>query len=131
MLTDPIADMFTRIRNALAQRHATVRMPYSKIKFSICQILKKNGFVESFAVEKEDNTKQFIVIKLKYTKDNRPIISNLQRISKPSKREYYRKADIPKPGSFGVVFMSTSKGVVCGKTARSLNVGGEVLGMVW
>ncbi len=131
MLTDPIGDMFTRIRNALAQRHAEVRIPYSKLKYSICEILFKNGFVESFKIDKDENSKQIILIKLKYKKDTSPILKNLRRISKPSKRVYIAKDEIQKPKGFGVLFLSTSKGVVCGKTARNLNVGGEVLGEVW
>ncbi|RAP26453.1 30S ribosomal protein S8 [Candidatus Marinamargulisbacteria bacterium SCGC AG-333-B06] len=132
MVSDIIADMFTRIRNSLKERHEYVEVPYSTLKFRISQILKEYGFITSFEVFGESLTKKIIKINLKYKKNGTPIISKLDRVSKPSKRIYVTKSEIPKVmNGFGLSLVSTSKGILSGKEARLKNVGGELIGVIW
>ena len=132
MYNDVIADMFTRIRNALKETHEHVLIPFSTLKFRIAQILKENGFITSFEVYGDSLSKKTIKILLKYKKNGLPIISKLERVSKPSKRIYISKCNIPKVmNGYGVSFVSTSKGLISGKEARMKNVGGELIGIVW
>ena len=132
MITDSIADMFTRIRNSLKEKHEEVSIPYSKIKYSICQIMNDYGFIKSFQVEDKTLAKKFIIIQNKYRQNGEPVISKLERCSKSSKRSYVKKQNIPKVlNGFGLSVLSTSKGVMCGKNARLKNVGGELLGIIW
>ena len=132
MYNDVIADMFTRIRNALKESHDSVEIPYSTLKFRIAQILKENGFITSFEVFGDSLAKKTIKIFLKYKKNGLPIISKLERVSKPSKRIYIKKSNIPKVlNGYGISFISTSKGLISGKEARVKNVGGELVGIVW
>ena len=132
MYNDVIADMFTRIRNALKESHDSVEIPYSTLKFRIAQILKENGFITSFEVFGDSLAKKTIKIILKYKKNGLPIISKLERVSKPSKRIYIKKSNIPKVlNGYGISFISTSKGLISGKEARVKNVGGELVGIVW
>ena len=132
MYNDVIADMFTRIRNALKENHDAVEIPYSTLKFRISQILKENGFITSFEVFGDTLAKKTIKIILKYKKNGIPIISKLERVSKPSKRIYIKKCNIPKVlNGYGISFISTSKGLISGKEARVKNVGGELVGIVW
>ena len=132
MYNDVIADMFTRIRNSLKESHDTVLIPYSTVKFRIAQILKDSGFITSFDVYGNTLSKKTIKIILKYKKNGQPIISKLQRVSKPSKRIYINKSNIPKVmNGFGISFVSTSKGLISGKEARLKNVGGELIGVAW
>ena len=131
-MTDPIADMLTRIRNANTAKHDTVDVPASKMKISIAEILLKEGYIKSFELVDNGNFKD-IRITLKYGKDkNEKIISGLQRISKPGLRVYASKDELPRVlGGLGVAIISTNKGVVTDKEARKLGVGGEVLCFVW
>ena len=132
MYNDVIADMFTRVRNALKESHDSVEIPYSTLKFRIAQILKENGFITSFEVFGDSLAKKTIKIILKYKKNGLPIISKLERVSKPSKRIYIKKSNIPKVlNGYGISFISTSKGLISGKEARVKNVGGELVGIVW
>ena len=131
-MTDPIADMLTRIRNANTVKHETVDVPASNIKKEIVRILLEEGFVRGYDVI-EDEKQGIIRIQLKYgASKNEKIISGLQRISKPGLRVYANKEELPKVlGGLGVAIISTNKGVITDKEARKLGVGGEVLCFVW
>jgi small subunit ribosomal protein S8 len=130
-VNDPIADMLTRIRNACMARHATVSVPSSKMKLSIARILKSEGFVRDFEVQKGEPF-DTIVLHLKYTQDRRPVITGLKRVSKPGLRVYTGRADIPRVrGGLGLSILSTPKGVMAGHEAWQQHVGGEVLCYVW
>ena len=134
--TDPIADMLTRIRNAVLAGHAQVAMPSSKIKSEIAKILKDEGFLEGFEVVDGERVSQRVLrLKIKYIGDRRErqaVISGLERVSRPGRRIYTRKTEIPwvLSGS-GVAILSTPKGVMTGSRARQLGVGGEILCKVW
>ncbi len=131
-MSDPIADMLTRIRNANTAKHDTVDVPSSKMKLAIADILVKEGYIKSYEVT-ENGAVKTIVITLKYGKDkNEKVITGLKRISKPGLRVYASKNDLPKVlGGLGTAIISTNKGVITDKEARSLNVGGEVLAFIW
>ena len=131
-MSDPIADMLTRIRNANTAKHDTVDVPASKMKVAIAEILLKEGFIKSYEVEEVGNFKT-IHITLKYGKNkNEKVISGLKRISKPGLRVYANTEDLPKVlGGLGIAIISTNKGVLTDKEARKLNVGGEVLAFIW
>ena len=131
-MSDPIADMLTRIRNANTAKHDTVDVPASKIKVAIAEILDKEGYIEGFEVVEEGNFKN-IRITLKYGKDrNEKVITGLKKISKPGLRVYAGKDNLPKVlGGLGVAIISTNKGVITDKEARKEQVGGEVLAFVW
>ena len=131
-MSDPIADMLTRIRNANTAKHDTVDVPYSKMKLAIADILVKEGFIKKYDVVEDGNFKT-IRITVKYGKDkNEKIISGIKRISKPGLRIYANKEDMPKVlGGLGVAIISTNQGVITDKEARKLGVGGEVLAFVW
>ena len=131
-MTDPIADMLTRIRNANTAKHDTVDVPSSKMKLSIAKILLDEGYIKAYELVDNGNFKT-IRITLKYGKDkNEKIISGLKRISKPGLRVYASKDELPKVlGGLGIAIISTNQGVVTDKEARKLNVGGEVLAFVW
>jgi small subunit ribosomal protein S8 len=133
-VSDPIADMLTRIRNGLMVEHASVSMPSSKMKVAIAKILKDEGFVTDYRVTGEHPQPQ-LIIKLKYTgerKERRPVITELKRISRPGCRVYTPVSEIPWVRSgMGIAILSTSKGVVTGQQARRLGVGGEMLCHVW
>ncbi len=131
-ISDPIADMLTRIRNANTAKHDTVDVPASKMKISIAEILYNEGYIEKYEIIEDGNFKT-IRITLKYGKDkNEKIITGLKRISKPGLRVYAGKEDIPRVlGGLGIAILSTNQGVVTDKEARKLAVGGEVLAYVW
>ncbi len=130
-ITDTIADLLTRIRNASSAKHATVDVPASNMKKSITQILVDEGYVKDYQFI-EDGKQGIIRITLKYDENNSPIISGLRRVSKPGLRIYSSCEEMPKVmKGLGVAIISTSKGVVTDKKARELNVGGEVLAFVW
>ena len=131
-MTDPIADMLTRIRNANTAKHDTVDVPASKIKLAIAEILLNEGFIKSYEVI-EDGIFKTIKITLKYGKDKtEKIITGLKRISKPGLRVYAGKDELPRVrGGLGMAIISTNKGIVTDKEARKLQVGGEVLAFVW
>ena len=129
-ITDPIADMLTRIRNANAQRHETVDVPASKMKKAIAEILLDEGYIKSFE-EIEDNSQGIIRITLKYV-NKQKVISGLRRISKPGLRVYANKEELPKVlGGLGIALISTSKGIMTDKKARQEGIGGEVLAYIW
>lgn len=131
VVTDPIADLLTRIRNALTARHETVTVPASKMKKAIADILVEEGYVKSAEIV-DDNGHPVIRIALKYGAKYEKVITNLKRISKPGLRVYCGSADLPKVlGGLGIAIISTSKGIMTDKKARNLNVGGEVLAYVW
>lgn len=131
IVTDPIADMLTRIRNAQIARKVLVDVPASNMKKSIAQILLDEGYIKGFTVL-DEGTQGLIRIQLKYGPDKSRVISGLKRISRPGLRVYARKDQIPKVlGGFGVAIMSTSRGVMTNKVAKTENVGGEVLCYIW
>ena len=131
-MSDPIADMLTRIRNANTAKHDTVEIPASKMKVAIAEILLKEGLIKAFDI-KEEGAYNNIVITLKYGQDkSEKIITGLKRISKPGLRVYANSEELPKVlGGLGVAIISTNKGVLTDKEARKLGVGGEVLCYVW
>ena len=130
VMTDPIADMLTRIRNANRQHHETVMVPASKLKVYIAEILKNEGFIKGYKVEGEGPIKN-IVITLKY-RGNERVITDLKRISKPGLRVYAKVNEIPKVlNGLGIVILSTSQGLMTDKEARAKQVGGEVLAYIW
>jgi len=132
MLTDPLADMLTRIRNANKARFDTVDIPYSRLKASVAKLLKQEGYIKEYKAVTNDANKKSLRVTLRYGERNRPIIEGLKRVSKPSLRIYVGKENIPSVMSgLGLVILSTSKGVVTEQEARNLNVGGEVLCYVW
>ena len=130
-ITDTIADLLTRIRNASTAKHATVDVPASNIKKAITQILVDEGYLKSFQVI-DDGKQGIIRITLKYDENNASVITGLRRVSKPGLRIYSSCEDMPKVmKGLGVAIVSTSKGIVTDKKARELNVGGEVLAFIW
>lgn len=130
-ISDPIADMLTRLRNGALARHAYVAMPSSKMKEAIAAILKSEGFVQDFEVY-TDGVKKTLRVQLKYTQERRPVMTGLRRISRPGRRVYSSREEIPLVLSgMGIAIMSTPKGVMTGKDARRQGVGGEVLAYVW
>ena len=130
-ISDTIADLLTRIRNASTAKHATVDIPTSNVKKSITQILADEGYIKSFQVV-DDGKQGIIRVTLKYTDGKTPVISGLRRVSKPGLRIYSSCEDMPKVRKgLGIAIVSTSKGIMTDKKARELNVGGEVLAYVW
>jgi len=135
-INDPIADMLTRVRNAVMAGHALVAMPSSKLKLEIAKIMKDEGYLEGFElVEEEQSIQKVLRLKIKYVGERharRPVISGIERVSKPGRRIYTKKQDIPWVLSgIGVAILSTPKGVMTGARARQLGVGGEILCKVW
>ena len=129
-MTDPIADMLTRIRNANQMRKETVVIPTSKVKSAILEVLKNEGFIANYTVSAD--VKSETTITLKYTENNQRVIKGLKRISKPSLHVYAKSEDLPKVlNGLGVAIISTSQGIMTDKEARKLNIGGEVLAFVW
>ena len=130
-ITDTIADLLTRIRNASSAKHETVEVPASNMKKAICQILVDEGYVKSFTVS-EDGKQGMIKIVLKYTENKMPAIKGLRRVSKPGLRIYSKAEELPRVmKGLGIAIMSTSKGVMTDKQARKEHVGGEVLAYIW
>ncbi|NLV76479.1 MAG: 30S ribosomal protein S8 [Tissierellia bacterium] len=131
MMTDPIADMLTRVRNANNAKHDTVDIPASNIKRDIAQILLDEGFIKGFDVI-DDGKQGIIRIELKYGNNNQKVISGLKRISKPGLRVYVKSNEIPRVlGGLGIAILSTSKGIMTDKEARREGIGGEVVCYVW
>lgn len=129
--SDPIADMLTRVRNALAARHPKVDVPASKLKMDIARILKDEGYVLNYKLT-EEGVRKLIRIYLKYTPANLPVISRIERVSRPGCRVYVGSKEIPKVlGGMGVNILTTPRGVMTGATARKQGVGGELLCQVW
>ena len=131
VMTDPIADFLTRIRNANMVRHESFESPSSKIKENIAAILKEEGYIKDYEII-EDDKQNVICVFMKYTSDNQRVITNLKRISKPGLRVYAKSDQIPKVlNGLGTALVSTSEGVITDKAARAKNIGGEVLAYVW
>ncbi len=131
MVSDPIADMLTRIRNGQTARMARVDIPKSKIKVAIAEILKAEGFIEDFRVI-SDKKQGLIEVKLRYDDSRTPVIQGIQRVSTPGLRQYLPSKEIPKiRNGLGVLIMTTSRGVMTDRAAREANVGGEALCAVW
>jgi len=129
--TDPIADMLTRIRNAVRARHAKVEMPSSRMKMEIAKILKEEGYISSYKVS-EESRKKTLRVNLKYTPEHEPAITNLVRISKPGRRVYASYREIPAVlGGLGHSVLSTPRGLMTDRRARKLRVGGQILFQVW
>ena len=130
-MTDPIADMLTRIRNANTVGHQSVQMPSSKLKVQLARLLKEEGYISDYA-EKTEGKFKVLEITLKYDAKNKPIITKLERISKPGLRNYSKAKDLPKVlGGMGIAVVSTSKGLLTDRKARKENIGGEVLCYVY
>ena len=130
-ITDTIADLLTRIRNANSAKHSTVQIPASNMKKAICQILLDEGYIKSFSVE-EDGKQGVITVTLKYLEGKTPVIQGLRRVSKPGLRIYSNVEDMPKVmKGLGIAIISTSKGIMTDREARKQNVGGEVLAFIW
>ena len=131
MLTDPVADMLTRIRNANKALQDTVKMPTSRKKVEIARLLKEEGYIRDYRVEKGESFDN-LVIDLKYGRNRERVISGLKRVSKPGRRIYARKDRLPRVlGGMGVAILSTSSGVMTGRSAEEQGVGGEVICFVW
>ena len=130
-MTDPIADMLTRVRNAINRRHASVDIPHSKMKESIARILQDEGFIQRYELV-PDGRFQVIRVHLKYAEGRRPVLTHLKRLSTPGRRLYAGSAQIPRAlGGMGIVIVSTPRGVLTGTRARRENVGGELICEVW
>ncbi|TET40801.1 MAG: 30S ribosomal protein S8 [Dehalococcoidia bacterium] len=131
MVTDPIADLLTRIRNAILARHDFVLVPASRMKLSIAKILKEEGFISDYEVLK-GKPQRAIKIYLKYTEKKEPVLTGLKRVSKPGLRIYVQRAEIPRVyGGLGIAIVSTSRGVMTGHQAWRQKVGGELLCYIW
>ncbi len=131
MITDPIADMLTRIRNANQMRYKEVEVPASKLKIEIAKILKEEGFIVDYKVKKQD-VQDIIVLTLKYGEKKERVITGLKKISKPGLRVYAKADEVPRVlNGLGIAIISTSKGVMTDKHARENNLGGEVLAYIW
>jgi small subunit ribosomal protein S8 len=130
-VTDPIADMLTRIRNASAARHKELSLPSSRVKREIARILAEEGFIDTFDTQ-PDGVQDKLVLRLKYVEGRTPVVTGLKRISKPGLRVYARKTEIPRVlGGLGLAILSTSHGIMTGNDARKQSLGGEVLCYVW
>jgi small subunit ribosomal protein S8 len=131
MLSDPISDYLTRIRNAIAVQHEDVAIPASRLKKDMSRILKEQGYISDFSVE-PTAVGELIRIRLKYTEERQPVISGLQRVSRPGRRRYVGSAEVPRVlGGMGTAIVSTSRGVMSGHEASQEGVGGEVVAYVW
>ncbi len=133
-MTDPVADFLTRLRNAAKAQHQDVLIPSSKLKRELARILKEQGYIEGYSVEPPtpERPGEAITVTLKYTDDRKPVISGMQRVSRPGQRTYVDHTHIPRvQGGMGTTIISTSKGVMTGHEARQQGVGGEVVAKVW
>lgn len=133
-MSDPIADMLTRVRNAIMREHSTVSIPYSKTKNAIAQVLKDEGYITDFSIVSQE-PRDVLIVELKYRgnrRERRSVITGLERVSKPGRRTYVGKKDIPWVLSgMGISIVTTSRGIMTGQQARRLGVGGEVICRVW
>ena len=131
-MTDPIADMLTRIRNACGSKHRRVDMPASKVKVEIARILKENNFIRDYRMLEDDKGKPTLRVVLKYAHGGQPVIRDLQRVSTPGLRKYVGVSEIPRVrNGLGMAILSTSQGVMSDQQARKSNTGGELLAVVW
>jgi small subunit ribosomal protein S8 len=132
MMTDPVADMLTRIRNAIAARHETVQMPVSRAKREVARLLREEGYIRDFSVQGEGRPQGVLDIALKYDITNASVIRGIQRISRPGKRHYVSCREMPRVlDGAGIAIVSTSRGVLTDRQCRAANVGGEVMCFVW
>ena len=131
-MTDPIADMLTRIRNACGAKHRRVDMPVSKLKIEIAKILKENNFIQDYKTLDVDNGKQTLRVVLKYAQGGQPVIRELRRVSTPGLRKYVGVSEIPRVrNGLGMAILSTSQGVMSDRQARQKRTGGELIALVW
>ena len=131
-MTDPIADMLTRVRNAIAAEHDSVSIPYSKVKEQIARILKEEGYINAYTASGEKAKDKVIEIELKYGPNHQKVITGIKRISKPGLRVYAKSDAIPRVlNGLGIAIISTSKGMMCDRDARKNHAGGEVIAYVW
>ncbi|HSB13319.1 MAG TPA: 30S ribosomal protein S8 [Bryobacteraceae bacterium] len=131
MTSDPIADMLTRVRNALGARHTKVDVPASRLKVDIAKILKDEGYIANYKMA-EEGARRLVRIYLKYTPENQPVISNIERVSRPGCRVYVGRKEIPRVlGGLGINILTTPRGVMTGRKAHKEGVGGEILCQVW
>ena len=131
-MTDPVADMLSRIRNGIQAHHDRVEIPASKLKVEIARILKNEGFIRNYALTDKDKIQATLRVDLKYSSDGEPVIHGIERISRPGRRVYRNKQEIPSVlGGLGLAIVSTSKGVLAGHEAAKNGIGGEVLCQVW
>ena len=131
MLTDPVADMLTRIRNAAQARLTRVSMPASRMRSGIAQLLKDQGFIRNYS-SSDDPKKPVLTLELRYGRDSRPMIERIERVSRPGRRVYVRWADVPKVrNGLGIAILSTPRGILTDQQARDAHVGGEVLAQIW
>jgi len=131
VVSDPIADMLTRVRNANMAEKKIVSLPHSKIKSEVARLLKQEGFISDFSVD-DDNGKSILNLFLKYTLEREPVIQGLRRISKPSCRRYANAEEVPRVlGGIGIAILSTSSGLMTDSEAREKNIGGEILCYIW
>ena len=133
-MTDPVADFLTRLRNAAKAQHHDVTIPSSKLKRDLARILKEQGYIEGYQINPPapGRPNEQITVRLKYTNERRPVITGIQRVSRPGQRSYVDHAHIPRvQGGMGTAIISTSRGVMTGHEARALGVGGEVVAKVW
>ena len=131
LITDPIADMLTRIRNALVAKHETVDVPASAMKLAIAEILRNEGYIKSYSVN-EEGVEKMMTIVLKYGPNKQRVITGLKRVSKPGLRVYARKDKLPKVlNGLGIAIISTSQGIMTDREARKIGIGGEVLAYIW
>jgi small subunit ribosomal protein S8 len=133
-MTDPVADFLTRLRNAAKAQHQDVTIPSSKLKRELARILKEQGYIDAYEVRPPgpEHPGEQITVTLKYTDDRKPVISGMQRVSRPGQRTYVDHDHIPRiQGGMGTAIISTSRGVMTGHEARTLGVGGEVVAKVW
>jgi small subunit ribosomal protein S8 len=131
MLTDPVSDYLTRIRNALQAEHEEVEIPSSRLKREMSRILKEQGYITDFSVDQGTHG-EVLRVRLRYTEDRSPVISGMERISRPGRRRYVPSKDVPRVfGGMGTTIVSTSSGVMTGHEARRRGVGGEVVAYVW
>ncbi len=129
--TDPIADMLTRVRNAVQARHSSVDVPFSKIKLAIAKIMEQEGYISRFDITDEGKRK-FLRLELKYDAQRRPAVTGLRRVSKPGLRVYAGMHDIPRVlGGVGTVVISTNRGIMTGREARRRHLGGELMAEIW
>jgi small subunit ribosomal protein S8 len=131
MLTDPISDFLTRIRNALQAEHEEVEIPSSRLKREMSRILKEQGYITDFSVD-QGEVGEVLRLKLRYTEERSPVITGMERVSRPGRRRYVANKDVPRVfGGMGTTIVSTSTGVMTGHEARRRGVGGEVVAYVW
>jgi small subunit ribosomal protein S8 len=131
MLSDPVSDYLTRIRNGLSSQHREVEVPASRLKKEMSRILKEQGYIVDYALEPRP-VGETIRIQLKYTEDRQPVITGMERVSRPGRRRYVKGTEVPRVlGGMGTTIVSTSRGVMSGHDARAQRVGGEVIAYIW